>query len=79
MKEVIHITPSDATLTGNDGGWLEKCLVSKYTITIQEGYNMKKCALLRISIGLQLMCLITFPFYCVKEEVMKMVETHRYD
>lgn len=37
---------------------------------------MEMCALPRISIGLQLMRLITFPFYCVKEEVMKMAETH---
>lgn len=44
----------------------------------------KKKALRRISIGFQPMCLITFPFYPVKEEMMKMVDengrdTHRYD
>jgi len=56
---------------------LEEHLLSNYIIKMQRGGNfLKMCALLRISIVSLLMCLITFPFHCVKEEVMKMVDTH---
>ena len=59
------------------GERLEKCFAGKYTAA-------KNNALLRISIGFHLMCLITFPFYCVKGKMMKMVDenggdAHRYD
>lgn len=39
----------------------------------------KKKVLRGISIGFQLMCLITFAFYCVKEEMMKMVDENGGD
>lgn len=53
-------------------------LCNHYTTKTQQRVRKKKI-LRGISIGFQLMCLITFAFYCVKEEMMKMVDENGGD
>lgn len=54
-------------------------LCNHYTTKTQQRVRKKKKILRGISIGFQLMCLITFAFYCVKEEMMKMVDENGGD